>query len=226
MADIKINCSKCGVENIVSEYAEVNSIECRACGNKISIEKKNNKKIISIRKEASPVEPENLKGEKIVNQLLKEDDAATLLNAATLPEKSVFRKQERKQLRKHKSFIYIMWLLFLILAGLGVYNRFYSLIIPNITPDQFKEYGLISIGGLYLICVAVAIKDNMFDGLLSIVVPFYCFYYLFDKSSSAFLRAITAAFLITFGFDLALLIQQQALLLFDNISHWIATANE
>ncbi len=224
MADIKINCQKCGTENIVSEYAEVESIECRSCKNKIQVEKKNKQRKLAVRKEVVAAEPENLKGEKLSIQTPLVDLKPPVDDPHS--QNSIFRKAEQKQLKKHKAFVYAMWFLFLILAGFGIYNRFYSFIIPNITPEQFKEYGLIGIGGLYLICVAAAIKDNMFDGLLSIVVPFYCFYYLFEKSSSAFLRAVTGAFLLTFGLDLALLIQQKMLLFVDNVSHWIATANE
>jgi hypothetical protein len=64
----------------------------------------------------------------------------------------------------------------------------------------------------------------MFDGLLSLVVPLYPFYYLFAKASAPFLRAVTAAVLLVFGKDLLAKVQVWANTLFEIINHWIRNA--
>ena len=114
------------------------------------------------------------------------------------------------------------WLLFLVLGGGLVYFRFFSN-IPGIAPDLLKQYGMIAVGITYLVAIIIALKDNMYDGLLAIVVPLFPFYYLFTGCSSLLFRAVAAALLAAFGFDCLLLIQSIALNVFDRVSHWIQT---
>lgn len=139
---------------------------------------------------------------------------------AALPStRFVHKGDSSSRLRQNIRFM-AGWLFFLLLGGGLLYIRFFSG-LPGLAPDLLKRYGIIAVGVTYLVSVFLAIKDNMFDGLLAIVVPFYPFYYIFSKCGSVFLRALTAALLAAFGFDCLLLLQNIALKLFDKISYWI-----
>ena len=82
---------------------------------------------------------------------------------------------------------------------------------------------MIAVGITYFVSIFLALKDNMFDGLLAIIVPFYPFYYIFFGCGSALFRAIAAALLAAFGFDCLLLAQNIALKVFERVSYWIQT---
>ena len=139
---------------------------------------------------------------------------------ASLPPTTFHRKRDTSRVFRQNIRIAAGWLLFMVFGGGLVYFRFFSN-IPGLSPDLLIQYGMIAVGITYLIAIFLALKDNMFDGLLAIVVPFYPFYYLFTGCSSVFFRAVTAALLAAFGFDCLLLIQDIALKVYEKISYWI-----
>lgn len=111
----------------------------------------------------------------------------------------------------------------LVLMGLTaglLYARFISC-PPWLAPDLLKKYGMIAVGVVYFVAITLALKDNMFDGLLAIIIPFYPFYYLFFVAGSILLRALGAMLLVVFGWDCLLLLQKMSLQIFDRISYWI-----
>lgn len=128
-------------------------------------------------------------------------------------------KQKSSRTRQH-IFVLLGWLFFIGLGAALLCIRFFSA-LPGIAPETIKFYGMIAVGAVYAVSILLALKDNMFDGLLAIVVPFYPFYYLFLSCGSIFLRALGAALLLAFGFDCLLLFQKIALQLYDKVSFWI-----
>ena len=151
-----------------------------------------------------------------------EPDVAASDSESSLPPTTFHRKHDTSQILRQNIRHVAGWLLFVVFGGGLVYFRFFSN-IPGIAPDSFKQYGMIAVGITYLAAILLALKDNMFDGLLAIVVPFYPFYYTFVACGSAFFRAIAAALLAAFGFDCLMLIQKIALRVFDRVSYWIQT---
>jgi len=141
---------------------------------------------------------------------------------SSLPPTPFHRKRDTSRILRQNIRFVTGWLLFIVFGSGLVYLRFFSH-IPGLAPDLLKQFGMIAVGITYLVSIFLALKDNMFDGLLALVVPFYPFYYLFSGSGSAFFRAIAAALLAAFGFDCLLLIQSIALNVFDRVSHWIQT---
>lgn len=141
---------------------------------------------------------------------------------SSLPPTPFHRKRDPSRILRQNIRFVAGWLLFIVFGGGLVYLRFFSN-IPGLAPDLLKQYGMIAVGITYLVSIFLALKDNMFDGLLAIVVPFYPFYYIFSGCGSAFFRAIAAALLAAFGFDCLLLIQNIALKIFDRVSYWIQT---
>jgi len=129
-------------------------------------------------------------------------------------------KQDTDRLRRQRLLVAAGWVIFIVLAAALVYARFFA-VIPGIEPALIKKYGMIAVGGAYLISILLALKDNMFDGLLAIVVPFYPFYYLFFNSGSILFRSLTAALLTAFGYDCLVLLQALTLALYDRILFWM-----
>ena len=141
---------------------------------------------------------------------------------SSLPPTPFHRRRDTSRILRQNIRFAAGWLLFLVFGGGLIYLRFFSN-IPGLAPDLLKQYGMIAVGIAYLVSIFLALKDNMFDGLLAIIVPFYPFYYIFTGCGSFFFRAIAAALLAAFGFDCILLIQNIALKFFDRVSCWIQT---
>jgi len=136
------------------------------------------------------------------------------------PVQPSFVKRDLARQSRHRLLITATWLLFIVLAAALVYARFFSG-IPGLAPALLKKYGMIAVGIAYLASIALALKDNMFDGLLAVVVPFYPFYYLFFSSGSMLFRALTAALLAAFGYDCLVLLQALAQQLYARILFWM-----
>ncbi|MDD5483414.1 MAG: hypothetical protein PHP98_07165 [Kiritimatiellae bacterium] len=171
------------------------------------------------------VKPHGLKLKKNYYEPPAESGANTSENsvdsafAAPALEKARRRNKAKQNLRQNIRLAF-SWFLFILLGGGLVYIRFFEG-WPAIAPDILKQYGMIAVGILYLTAVFLAVKDNMFDGLLALIVPFYPFYYLFFKSGSPLLCAIVAAFLAAFGFDCLLFLQRFLLKMMDRTTSLI-----
>ena len=116
--------------------------------------------------------------------------------------------------------VWLSALVFLVLAGGLAYIRFYGG-WPGMPLETLKWYGMLAIAAAYLFVIGLALRDNMFDGLLSIVVPLYPFYYLFLSSSALFTRALVGALLVVFGYDTLLYLQGWAAEVVNTVNHWI-----
>lgn len=145
-------------------------------------------------------------------------DPATRTDGSPTP---FHRKRDSSAKKKQNILILAGWVLCIVAGAALVYLRFFA-DLPAPVPESLKFYGMIAIGLVYLLSIALALKDNMFDGLLAIVVPLYPLYYLYATSGSIFLRAIATALLAAFGYDCALLIQIYALKVINGISYWIS----
>lgn len=146
--------------------------------------------------------------------------ADELSNLAVLQRVPQHARRTAAQLRRRRRLLSLGWLLFSGLAAGLIYLRFFAE-IPELPPALIKYGGMIAVGAVYLCAIFLALTDNMFDGLLAIVVPFYPFYYLFFCSGSFFLRALTAALLAAFGYDCLLFLQAAAMRGIDLIAYWI-----
>ena len=116
--------------------------------------------------------------------------------------------------------VWLSALIFLVLAGGLAYIRFYGG-WPGMPLETLKWYGMLAIAAAYLFVIGLALRDNMFDGLLAIVVPLYPFYYLFFSSSALFTRALVGALLVVFGYDALLYFQGWAAGVIDAVNYWI-----
>ena len=116
--------------------------------------------------------------------------------------------------------VWLSALIFLVLAGGLAYIRFYGG-WPGMPLETLKWYGMLAIAAAYLFVIGLALRDNMFDGLLAIVVPLYPFYYLYFSSSVLFMRALVGALLVAFGYDVLLYLQRWAAGVVVAVKFWI-----
>lgn len=133
---------------------------------------------------------------------------------------SASSKRVRSKTWRDNLFIFAGWLVFLALCAGLLFIRFVAE-LPGIPRDSVKLFGMIGIGVIYGLAIVMALKDNMFDGLLSILVPFYPVYYLFCVCGSVFLRALAAAFMLAFGYDCVIFLNKMVFKLIDYISTWM-----
>lgn len=146
-----------------------------------------------------------------------ENGAAAPLPAARRPANTA---RDIGRIRVNALRVWLSTVLFLALAGGLAYIRFYGG-WPGMPLETLKLYGMLAIAAAYLFVVGLALRDNMFDGLLAIVVPLYPFYYLFFCSSAVFLRALVGALLVAFGYDTLLYLQGCAIGLVDAVKFWM-----
>lgn len=143
-----------------------------------------------------------------------------ILDGAQRRKVSAGTRRDIRRVKTNRMMQGISWLVFVMLAA-ALYVIRFRCGLPGVPPETLRLAGLIAIGMAYLLMIALALKDNMFDGLLAIVVPFYPFYYLFFVSSALFLRALVAALLVGFGYDLALFLQDGWVGVFNGVNNWI-----
>lgn len=207
MADIQIICSACGQSQTVSEYAQESKLTCPACGQSLARPEVEPRKIGLAIKQP---EPHREREQQIL--------VPAVPLAAERGSRSTVRDIQRVKASRRK--IWLSVLVFLVLAGTLAYLRFYGewQFLPR---ETLKHYGRWAIAGAYLLIIGLAVKDNMFDGLLAIVVPLYPFYYLFLLSGTVFLRAIVGALVVVFGYDALVVLQGWASQVVAAVNSWI-----
>lgn len=214
MADIMLTCPKCQNKTTVSEYISEQKVPCASCGQEIAVpERKKSVSGLKLRQSPAPAAPPPSEQPEQVKT-----KAAVV--TATVKRKSAFQDREKRRIKTNLAVIALSWVAFVVLALVLGYIRFFSG-IPGIEPKELEKYGLIAIGICYVLIIVLALKDNMFDGLLCIVVPMYPFYYLFMVSSLVYVRAIVGAILLAFGYDFALFLQATWEGVFQGVSGWI-----
>ena len=141
---------------------------------------------------------------------------------ATVKRKSALRDREKRRLKASVLVVAMSWVVFVVLGLALVYIRFFSG-IPGVELEELKQYGLIAIGVCYVLIICLALTDNMFYGLLCIVVPTYPCSCILVVSTLVYARAIVAAVLVAFGYDTAIFLQAAWNKVFEAVNHWIQT---
>lgn len=161
-------------------------------------------------------------------QTVSADASGSADNVSALPALIAQRsaniaRSDTHRVHAHASQAWLSALVFLVLATGLVYIRFYGG-WPLLPLETLKWYGLLAIAAAYLLIIGLALRDNMFDGLLAIVVPLYPFYYLFFSSSAIFMRALVGALLVAFGYDTLLYLQGWAAVVIAAVRLWMQRA--
>lgn len=219
MADIQFKCPACGRLQTVSEFVDASVMSCPACGQAVVRPARPPDKIVLELKRRDP--------RRLRDQALHADAPGSAGNLPGLPaliaRRSAGLRRDTNRVQVNTLKVWLSTLIFLVLAGGGAYIRFYAG-WPTLPLETFKLYGILAVAVAYLFVIVLALRDNMFDGLLAIVVPLYPFYYLFFSSSAVFTRALVGALLVTFGYDTLLYLQAWFAGVIDVVNRWIQRA--
>lgn len=215
MADITLTCSKCNEQVDISESLSEKQTLCPFCGESIAVPNlKKRSGGLRLRK-AEPPQPSRE----------KPDGGAREKQAATVITASIRRDGADNDVittpgKTGRATMIASWLVFLILAGVLSYFRYVGS-FAGIPREAFIRYGVMGVAVCYVAIIIAALRDNMFDGLLCVIVPLYPFYYILVVSNLVYFRAVAAAMLIAFGYDVAMLLQDVWNKVFDGVSRWI-----
>lgn len=213
MADILLTCPACGKQTSVSEYVSEDTAACHACGKAIPIPQRRQAADGKLKLRA-PAETQTSPTWPSIGTGLP------LTPGGQQRKLSAGTRRDLRRVKTNRAIQALSWVVFIVLAAAMYYIRFRGG-LPGVPPATLKLAGLVAIGIAYLVIIIMALRDNMFDGLLAIVVPCYPFYYLFFFSSALFLRAVVAALLVGFGYDLGLFLQENWLRLYNGINYWM-----
>jgi len=212
MADIDITCQSCGTVVTVSEFADPSLLKCPKCG--VKLEKKAGPSS-SIPKPRPTV-------------ALRPTLAAAPSGAAgeEPPKEWRFHAHMRQKQAREKTgpglhvHVVLSWLLFLILGGALGYCR-YGRILPPDYLAAMKLYAPAVIGIAYVFIVLSSFKYSIYQGILSVLIPLYPFFYLFTVADTFYFRAFVGALLVGFGYDAGLFVNKWAGIIYYEISQWI-----
>ncbi|MCA1809347.1 MAG: hypothetical protein ABR497_08505 [Kiritimatiellia bacterium] len=212
MADVILECPQCRRQTVVSEHVSEKNVPCSGCGALLPLQKQSAPSRFKLRK--PPAAPPS--AEPAVAAPL----AAVEHTRTEDRRDSAYLKRDVQRVRRRVWMQRLSWVGFLLLAG-GLYYLRFKAHLPAATAAQVQQGGLIALAVMYVLVIMMALQDNMFDGLLALAVPFYPLYYLFNISGAVFVRALTGALLVGFGYDALNLLQEMLTNLFDVINVWI-----
>ena len=201
MADIEAKCPQCGKVIMVSEFADLARLTCRACNS-------------PFKKPESAAAPVIAPPPKSTSKLRVQRDTpptpaatqepaqATARQDGTGGERVVARIERKENADKpvHVRQNLYSWLIFIILGGACGYLRYGN----GLSPDwlaMFAEYGWIIMVAFHIIVVLKAFKDSVFQGVLCLLIPFYSLYYLFAVSDDFYMRSAIGGLLVLVGQD-------------------------
>lgn len=199
MADIQLTCTTCGRIQTVTALDTNLAMPCPTCGRVMSrLERKPG---LTLRRRDAPCPHVAEAG---VDVSLSGEGVPGLPDLAA--RRAARIACDHHSIRAYALRVWLNILVFLALVVFLAYCRF-GVGWAEIPLEDLKLYGRLSIAAAYLFVIGLALRDNMFDGLLAIVVPLYPFYYLFFTSSALFTRALVGALLVVFGYDALLYLQ-------------------
>ncbi len=223
MADIEYRCTACSAARVVSEFADATKLKCAACGGTL---RKAGDMPPPDEDPSVPVSiPRMASAGRLKLATKRADDSAPDSifvqgeeNAVQKPAMSILDSVSGKMLKLHpkikrktKGVNQTLWA-FLLFGLLGIvtgyirYGGDVNLLadMPRIPPtvvERLMYFAWAGILGLNLVVVLKALSDNMFQGILCLLVPGWSIYYLLLISDNFYLRAIVFGLLIGIGQD-------------------------
>lgn len=195
MADITITCGTCGNRITISEYVDAEFMTCMKCRTKVPVPRK--------KAEQAPAAQLKLAAGM---RGAPEPDAAAPHKGLTLVEEvqqnTPFMKRMRKRPRRAYSRIATIGAcaVFALLAGGLLYLRFWAPLPPGKHALMINA-ALWALALMHLSVIVAAFSEDIFHGIMTVLVPGYTIYYLFAHIDRYFQRAIVAALLLAFGVD-------------------------
>ncbi len=206
MADIEFVCKECAKPRVVSEFADVSKLKCAACGGplcKSSDVQAGSASDGSSVSGGAPVPPGRLKRKP-------SEHAPAIKNPgfSPQPESAGESDEERPPLELHPkvrkkrgiNHTLLALLVFVFCAGAMFHLRYIGGLPPSIL--QFsRDYAWVVVLILHGVVLLEAVKDNIFQGMLCLLVPGWSLIYLMFISDKFYLRALIAAGIVGFGQD-------------------------
>ena len=211
MADIQIQCEQCGQEVTLSQYADPSAVVCRVCGQRL--------RQPGMAAPPPPMEKESLKLRPrtvVVDARDLEAEAETM----EVTNKAWFRKAPKKKVGMTHALI--GWGLFLVLgAGMGTL-RYGDVLSPS-NMSLLQEFGPYIFIAVNIVIVLMAFTDQIFQGILVLLVPFYSIFYIFMISDKFIVRALFAGLLVGIGQDSLIWFQATSGEVIESVQTWIET---
>jgi hypothetical protein len=248
MADIEYRCRKCNAIRVSSEFADPAKLKCATCGE--SLCKAGDTPLPPVMPSpadtgnATPVPlppPPGVSRLKLAKQRYVQDEIAPPApgnNRKTedSPEDQDFLRgpldlhpkvKQRKTGFNHTILAFLLFALLGVITGFLRYGREMQLPgsewLPADILAKAMAFAWAGILGLHLIIVFRAMSDNMFQGLLCLLVPGWSVVYLLFISDNFYLRAVVFGCLIGIGQDGGKQIYERAAAVMDGISAFIDT---
>lgn len=236
MADIDVQCTKCGKIVTLSEFADITTIKCRSCGG-------------SLRKSTASDKEEGKPKLKIA------DDLPALAQPTERPaEEWQFSKkisEHHAGLGREKRVnvpLLVSWIMFFVIGTIMGFLRYSKQIIkllsnfinlggltqfirdggvlPKVYFNYMVEYAPFVVLALYIVAILMAFKDSMFQGVLCLLVPLYPFFYIFAISDNFYFRAIFGGILVGTAQDSFVYYREVIARTVAFVEHWIQHASD
>jgi hypothetical protein len=225
MADVEVKCEECGAPVVLSEYAAMETISCRACGAPLRTRTSAPTDSVRERLKLRPQPPPPAQPPAAPPAKGKAKGASK----APPPEEEIWRLERyigesRARIKdKPKSAgLLLSWLCFMLLAAGMAYARYFGAVTPGLV-DAIKTYGPYVTLAIHAIIMLTAFKDSVFQGILCLLIPGYSFIYLFTVSDNFWMRAICGGLLVGVAYDSALYYRDVAATVYNAVTRYIAS---
>ena len=122
---------------------------------------------------------------------------------------------------------FLPWFVFFVIATAMFALRYgipmLDLPLPRQIPEWLRMYGPFIAIGLHFVIVLAAFKDQIFSGIMCLLIPPYPYYYLFLVCDFFYLRAILAGIYVGIGWDSLLYVNAKTGFIIKAINSWIAS---
>ncbi len=225
MADIPVQCPACGNRFQVSEYADRDKLLCAKCGAAIPPPEQQ-----AVTAEYPAPKLRLATAQPIITPVVPPPSAELSVTQAWMRRRQQHAKS--KSSRRHLSLLtrlnsstWSNWAIFILLAGVGIYLRFFAPMSAALH-GELRYWGAMALLACHITIVISAFSDETFQGILCLLVPVYSLYYLYSLSDEHFLRAIMAALALAFGMDAWQYLNAITNDVFDGVNRWMQAGGD
>jgi hypothetical protein len=209
MPDIDIACPECKKHFRVSEFITSETITCPNCDAQVPLAAPGEKR--------EPSKPKKKLVLKEIVDLTPEERGEPPAEEWTFSEQMESSKREtpKPKLTHHIA----SWSIFLVLGGLMGGLKYGNIVETDLSTFwKFSPYIVIAFNVLVVI---KALKDDIFQGLLCLLVPFYWIYYLFSVSDDFYMRSVCAGLLVGVAEDSFYFFNDLWMHVYTQVTEWI-----
>ncbi|HAL92416.1 MAG TPA: hypothetical protein DCM68_05260, partial [Verrucomicrobia bacterium] len=132
-------------------------------------------------------------------------------------------KRKHARARFASYYNHMAWALFIVLGGAMAAIKYGGWVDYQY---EIATYGPWVILGLHLVVAILAFMEELFAGVLCLIIPGYSLYYLLARSGRPFLCALVCGLLVGLGEDTFLIARKLGTQYYDQISGWISDSGK